>query len=227
MEVRAQWAASADSADVADVGLEDVRIVGSVAAALAIPHLTEDEAAEFAAAHGVVCHLTSLVLVDEAPEAQAGLPAQRKVPLMSPAMLSQGSAYYVPSMPAHDILCDDGSAMEARCKSLPPSFAPMTPMDPPLTYWAGRIDWSNGEALRRGNTHALPTDLVLLMEAASGLDAVIELARALGIDAVVVVIALLAKTFADTDRRAARVFRAVLGKADPAKVDAAVKAIGC
>ena len=60
------------------IGSEDCRFIGAVAAALAIPHMQEEAAACFAEQHGIVCHLTSLVLVDDAAEAQDGLPAQRK-----------------------------------------------------------------------------------------------------------------------------------------------------
>ncbi|MFL5254859.1 MAG: hypothetical protein ACJ8AI_18595 [Rhodopila sp.] len=41
-----------------------------------------------------------------------------------------------------------------------------------------------------------------------------------------VAIALLAKAASATDRNAGRVFRAVLGNADPAMVEAALRAIG-
>jgi hypothetical protein len=60
------------------------RAVAAYAAWLALPRLEEEDAAALAEAEGVVCHLTSMVLVDEAGEAQEGLPAQRKVPLMTP-----------------------------------------------------------------------------------------------------------------------------------------------
>ena len=60
------------------------RAVAAVAAALALPRLPEAAAAALAEAEGLCCHLTSLVLVDEAGAVQPGLPAQRKVPLMTP-----------------------------------------------------------------------------------------------------------------------------------------------
>lgn len=60
------------------------RAVAAVAAALALPRLPEAAAAALAEAEGLCCHLTSLVLLDEAGAVQPGLPAQRKVPLMAP-----------------------------------------------------------------------------------------------------------------------------------------------
>lgn len=58
--------------------------VGAYAAGLLMPCLPEKQATELAVAHGLVSHLTSLVLVDEAGEIQEGLPGTRKVPLMAP-----------------------------------------------------------------------------------------------------------------------------------------------
>jgi hypothetical protein len=59
------------------------RAIAAYAAWLALPGL-EAAAAALAEAEGIVCHLTSLVLVDEAGEAHQGIPTQRKVPLMTP-----------------------------------------------------------------------------------------------------------------------------------------------
>jgi hypothetical protein len=78
MAVEAEWSdAPAPDSDV-------TAHVGAVAAALALPLLPEDAAAVLAEAHALGCHLTSLVLVDEEGEAQAGLPAMRRVPLPTP-----------------------------------------------------------------------------------------------------------------------------------------------
>jgi hypothetical protein len=60
------------------------RQIGATAAALAIPLMASAEAEKLAEAEGIVCHLTSLVLVDEAGERHEGLPATRKVELAAP-----------------------------------------------------------------------------------------------------------------------------------------------
>jgi hypothetical protein len=83
----------------------EARQVGATAAMLAIPLMQEDAAAALAQAEGIVCHLTSLVLVDEAGERQAGLPASRKVALSTPrtagyAMLARHVAAADLAMPA-------------------------------------------------------------------------------------------------------------------------------
>src|SRR5215470_14094454 len=64
----------------------EARLIGATAAMLAIPLMQEEAAAKLAESEGVVCHLTSLVLVDEAGVRHEGLPAVRKVALAAPAM---------------------------------------------------------------------------------------------------------------------------------------------
>jgi hypothetical protein len=233
--------------------------------------MKEEAAASLAEAHGIVCHLTSLVLVDEAAEAQDGLPAQRKVPLMSPCsadtfaaapmapsgalprsfsrrraggpaskgMFSNpmhGSALEGPAPssfglddagPTGGWLSEDdnGSESVADCMPVAPELVPKGPAPLPLRSWIGRIDWKNAEALRQGDTRALPGDLMGPVMSAAILDEVVELARALNIGTIVVVIALLAKA-SSPDRNAGRVFRAMLSKADPAKVEAALRVVG-
>ena len=59
--------------------------VAAYAAHLAVQGMNEAEAAAFAEAEGLVTHLTSIVMIDEAAEAVEGIPATRKVPLASPA----------------------------------------------------------------------------------------------------------------------------------------------
>jgi hypothetical protein len=62
----------------------ETRAVAALAAALLLPALTEEEAARLAEAEGLVTHLTSLILVDEAGTVVEGIPATRKVPLPAP-----------------------------------------------------------------------------------------------------------------------------------------------
>jgi hypothetical protein len=80
-ELHAEWIAASDSA--LDPTLS--RAVAAVAASLALPALDEDAAAALAEREGLVSHLTSLVLVDEAGAVQETVPAMRKIPLPMPA----------------------------------------------------------------------------------------------------------------------------------------------
>ena len=59
----------------------DFEFAGAYGAYLALSGLDEAQGAALAAAEGIVSHLTSIVLVDEAGEAVEGLPEQRKVAL--------------------------------------------------------------------------------------------------------------------------------------------------
>jgi hypothetical protein len=78
----------------------------------------------------------------------------------------------------------------------------------------------------RDDKHALPADLVPEIMAATLVEEVVALAQTLGIDAACAVIAQPIKAATASDRSAARIFRAVLGKAPPDQVVAAIKAIG-
>jgi len=62
----------------------EVRAVAALAASLALPAIDAESAAELAEKEGLVTHLTSLVLVDEAASVQEGIPETRKIPLPTP-----------------------------------------------------------------------------------------------------------------------------------------------
>lgn len=72
--ITAKWTASKKS-------YEETEGVSAFAAYLALSGMTEDSAAIFSAEEGLVSHLTSIVLVDEAGEAVDGIPVQRKIAL--------------------------------------------------------------------------------------------------------------------------------------------------
>lgn len=181
--------------------------VGALAAAIAIPFLREDQAVKVATDHGIVCHLTSLVLVDEAGAVQEGLPAQRKVPLMA----------------ARSGVDSDFGVVFGECASIDSYQEARVPRrrargargagqvyPPSLSEAAKRIDWSaNPEALRRGDLTGLPPEVAELVLAASEVPEVLSLATPHG-NAVAVVIALIAESMGGSDRAAARLARAVL-----------------
>lgn len=73
---------------------DEARAVGALAASLRLPRIPTSEAADYAASEGIVCHLTSLVLVDEAGAVQEGLPGQRKVSLPEPESHSVSGNYF-------------------------------------------------------------------------------------------------------------------------------------
>jgi hypothetical protein len=241
--VTATWGARATGeASVA------ARQIGATAAALAIPLMNKTDAATLAEAEGIVTHLTSLVLVDEAGERSAGLPASRKVALSTSrvalASASLGSrdmgvlACVAPAAPRAAAagrrflsldgpgVFDDDSVWGSRAASQPPP-RPASPAAPQLTQFVNHIDWdADPEALRHGDLAGVPRAAVRLIRAAARSPEVVALAKALGIDPVVAVIALLARAAGGSNRSAERLARAILGAAEEQAVVAAMQALG-
>lgn len=75
VEINVEWSGKAEEADA----------VGRFAAEIAMPMLPPDAAEDWARAHALCTHRTSLILVDDAGEASDGLSQTRKVPLMATA----------------------------------------------------------------------------------------------------------------------------------------------
>jgi hypothetical protein len=188
--------------------------VGRYAAALALPLLPAGEAGAFAAAHGLCTHLTSLVLVDEAGEAQEGLPAMRKVPLAPLA------AFAAPSMAAAPAVTRVPAINFAAVMHY--DIAPSMPSPPRPGYVAwGRL----GPRLVKGDLDGLPPSLRAHLARMADLDPVQHLARSLGIPSMLAALALLARDAGFRgDRHAARVAARLLASADPALVDEAADA---
>lgn len=96
--IKATWKTSKKS-------FEEIDGLSAFAAYLALASMPEDKASVWAAEEGLVSHLTSIVLVDEAGEAVDGVPAHRKVPLAEPvatfrsmSMLDAGAPMAASSM---------------------------------------------------------------------------------------------------------------------------------
>jgi hypothetical protein len=93
VNVRRAGTAITASWQAASVPIEDTietRAVAALAAGLVLPALPADEAARLAEAEGLVTHLTSLILVDEAGQVTEGIPATRKVALPTPRTAAAG-----------------------------------------------------------------------------------------------------------------------------------------
>ncbi len=204
----------------------EARQIGATAAMLAIPLMQESEAKALAESEGVVCHLTSLVLVDEAGVRHEGLPAVRKVALAAPAMAR------AIAMPVGML---DRSAAPAAAPATSRSTGRAGVLRRYLTGGTGaglhgmiaHIDWDEDpDALCRGDLASLPQGVVAAIERAARLPAVVALATSLGRTAVVVVIALMAKAAGTTSRSAQRIARTLLAGADQGAVAAAMAAAG-
>jgi hypothetical protein len=86
---------------VGDADVRFDRAIGAYAARLRLRELAEADAVRLAVAEGLVTHLTSLVLVDEAGSTQTGIPATRKVALPSPVVAMSPFA----SHPSFNVMC--------------------------------------------------------------------------------------------------------------------------
>ena len=187
-------------------------VVGRYVAALALPLMEEHLAGVFAAAHGLCSHLTSLVLVDEAGDTQAHLPEMRKVDLMQ----RLGSASFKPSADVQASMPAFSAFQELRVYPAPPRAGaqPMTRPNPGQLpkHQLEKLDWATiGPAIARGEIDAVPADVLDRLGPASLDPAVIHLAATLGLEPMIVMLALLAHVQAVKDRHARRVAARLLG----------------
>jgi hypothetical protein len=219
--------ASWQEASQAEAPSDDIatRAVAAFAAGLALPALDEERAATLAEAEGLVTHLTSLVLVDEAGEAQEGLPATRKIALPSPRM-ADGARLDEAVRLLRRMHADIG-ADRSRPLSVPsplpdrrrPSVGTVPRATDHPSGLARAIDWGQSpRALRRGDLSVLSPSVAAWIERAARSPAIVDAARRFSLKPVVLVLALLAWSHADTDRAAARLSQAVLGALARAEV---------
>lgn len=127
LAVEARWKNPEEGGEV--TGLS--RAVGALAASLTLPTLSEPEAAKLAEREGLVTHLTSLVLVDEAGATQEDLPVLRKVALPDPAVVAFSASYPIlheawAHAVAPDLLlpfAEDACSHDGRALPTPPPAA--------------------------------------------------------------------------------------------------------
>jgi hypothetical protein len=187
--------------------------------------MQESEAKALAESEGVVCHLTSLVLVDEAGVRHEGLPAVRKVALSAPAMARMAMPVGMLDRSAAPAAAPAASRSSGRAGVLRRYLTGGTAGG--LHGMVTHIDWDNDpDALSRGDLASLPQNLVAAIEVAARLPAVVALANSLGLNAVVVVIALMAKAAGSASRSAQRIARTLLAGADQNAVTAATAEAG-
>jgi hypothetical protein len=231
------------------------RSVAAAAAMLALSRMEESDAATLAEAERIVCHLTSLVLVDEVGAAQNGIPAQRKVATMTPRTSSDlALAACMPlgdQTPTAFFMRRQSEALGRHARSLKKmkrdDSMPLFSVPPlavsnastMLRQTAKSMDWSvDPEALRRGDFSGLSASTADLLRIAAGRPEVLALAAELGIAPAIAVVGLLARAVGPSNRsaarlarmilggRAARLVRTLMGKSVDPKLDAAAIAIG-
>jgi hypothetical protein len=216
MQITAAWADQTTGA----VGKAPLfsHAVAAIAARLLMPSLPEERAAALAEAEGLVSHLTSLVLIDEAGAQQNTLPATRKVPLAMPATV----AAYALSGPNNVRLrafIGDFDAEEIPCQGADFSLITHVPSNESAAAsrdrfdeLAAKIDWSNaGAGLANGQLTSLPTEIVNEIQALAQQPDIVQRAAELGLDPIKLVIALIASRARARNWAAARVLRAIKG----------------
>jgi hypothetical protein len=202
------------------------RAVAAMAASLALPGLAEERAAQLAEAEGLVTHLTSLVLVDEAGAVHEGIPANRKIALPHPAarsmlvglaagmpLASRAVACASPSLDAEiaDLSLGESDAFGERAGSADAAFIDLTADLPGI---GSRIDWDGSpNRLLAGDLSALDREDYRMITRAAALPEAIALAKQMNIDPVVLIVALIARSQSLVSRSAARIAKAILGGA--------------
>jgi hypothetical protein len=206
MQIEASWS---DGALAGPPTTIQARAVAAVATSLLFPALSTEDAATLAEAEGLVTHLTSLVLVDQAGDIQQTLPATRKVPLPTPRThLRCMARIQMPALAAGSAIM---SFTLARTKV-------DVGRDFDLSRVAGVIDWDLApEKLKSGDLSPLMAADERAIRQAATIKDVIAVAQKLGLDPVVLVIGLLAHV-ARSHRTAARLARAIFSGEPPPEI---------
>jgi hypothetical protein len=220
MQITAAWAEQTTGA-AAKAPLFS-HAVAAIAARLMMPSLADERAAALAEVEGLVSHLTSLALIDEAGAQQDTLPATRKVPLAMPATVA---AYALPapvsrsSLSLRASLLMDFDAADFSCEGS--DFSLITPVPSNeraaasrdrFDELAAKIDWSNaGAGLANGQLTSLPAEIVNEIQVLAQQPDILQRATELGLDPIKLVIALIACRVRAHNRAATRVLRAIKG----------------
>jgi hypothetical protein len=207
-----------------DDGIE-ARAIAAFAASLKLPTLAVAEAAKLAEAEGLVTHLSSLVLVDESGPTQEGIPASRKVPLATPATQGHMGSVFA-------CLLEEPTALRAlarrpsldaapggRAGAATPARRLASPVDrdmlerngEDLSRIAASINWDFApDRLQAGDLKGLGSAVQDAIRKAAAKNEVIALARRLGLDPIVLVVALMAHAVARQNRSARRLAHALM-----------------
>ncbi len=204
------------------------RGVAATVASFLLPTLDEVAASELAEREGIVSHLTSLVLVDEAGVTQSGLPSQRRVHLPHPASTlaligeDVGDRFFAPArsrigesiagFPSSEsrvfaMLAPEASNQSSANKRYSPGRSTTSSDE-----LAKRIDWgSQPSRLLAGDVSQLPPDVQKILKSMAKRNNITAAAQTLNITPLLLVIALIARDAGLTgDRSAKRIARAVL-----------------
>jgi hypothetical protein len=194
------------------------RWVGALVAYLSLPSMEEEEAAALAAEEGIVCHRTSLVLVDNAAETRHGVPATRKVAMSRPR-----SAMLYSSERAEQSLFDSSPRLREPVRPLekhllkPPTSLDKNAVRPASVVASLKrviklVSWNAApDALRQGDLSSLSKRGAETIRQAAAHPDIDAAAKEAGLDPVMFVVGWLAKEAGNENRTAARIARAIFG----------------
>lgn len=195
--------------------------VAALAASLQLPKLSEADAGRLAAAEGLVSHLTSLVLVDEAAATQDSIPVRRRVPLAHSESFALSNSHPVfcrvsqsvaPSQ-IHMRTSDSPSRTRRMYRSVRAllGFEEENAFRAGIDALAALIDWDGlGGALSKCDVKQLDEETSAEIVRLSDSTEVTQSAQDIGIDPMQVVIILLAfRATAEGSRSASRVLKVV------------------
>ncbi len=202
------------------------RAVAALAASLALPAFDTESAARLAETEGLITHLTSLVLVDEAGAVQDGIPAARKVALPAPRLIAM--SLMAPTQIAEQrasLRASNDRMMDAVHVRRNLDYNASTPIDPAVAWvdlssLGARIDWDVApQQLQAGDLSTLDRDVARAIQTAAALTEVVVLARQLALDPLALVIGLIARFESSRNRSAARLAKAIFGDIASARLD--------
>ena len=195
--------------------------IAALAASLQLPVLSETDAGRLAAAEGLVTHLTSLVLVDEAAATQDSIPVRRRVPLAHSDSFAFSSSQPVFCRVSQSVAPSQihmrTSDRTSRTRRMYRSVRALLGFEEDNAFRAGidalaeLIDWDGfGDALSKCDVGQLDEEISVEIARLSESTEVKQSADDIGIEPIQVVIILLAfRAAAQANRSASRVLRVV------------------
>ena len=233
MRITAEWRDRTSGESAHDA--IDEHAVAAFAASLALPVLLQEEAAKLAESEGLVNHLTSLVLIDEAGETQGTIPATRKIPLPRPAAAAHSLSRpdfsdflrQRADFQAHIPVDEVEKKLAAHFRRLITGSQSNEVHDPIRALKCGeRIPWDlEPQRLLKGDLDGLSPYDAFFVENLAAHSQILEAAAKLSLNPIVLVLALLARTQATQNRAAARIARAILGETAPPEAEVAATAL--
>jgi hypothetical protein len=189
--------------------------------------LPADSAAALAEAEGLVTHLTSLILIDEAAIQEDSIPATRKVALPTPRTAAMPVMAAAPSGMSGPMMRLSKRSQPAS-RSIPDfDWAATGQSAAGRTRLAPAIDWDQApHRLQAGDLAELDPAIARAIRDLAARPDVIDVANKLKLDPLVLVIGLLARMQGDRNRSAARIARAIFGKRPRREIDEAAAMAG-